>query len=53
MSLASSASRLGDYPYVMEASKSEFGLVFVGSFGRGVFYANVSALLRGALIERA
>ena len=36
---------LGNWPEVLVASRAHFGVFAVGSFGRGAFFANASALL--------
>jgi len=46
LSLADSFGKaLGNWPMVLEASNQFPGLIFLGSFGRGAFYTNVSHVL--------
>lgn len=42
---SSNGKGLGNWPEVLVASRAHFGVVAVGSFGRGAFFANASALL--------
>jgi len=35
---------IGNKPNVMEASKQQFGLVFIGTNGRGIYYRNTQSL---------
>lgn len=42
---ASNNKMLGNWPEVVVASRAHFGVVGVGSFGRGAFFMNASAIL--------
>ena len=44
------AQALGDSPYVLEASASAPGVVYVGTEGRGSFYRDAGLTLREALL---
>ena len=44
------AQALGDSPYVLEASLSQPGTLYVGTGGRGAFVRDVAAELRAALL---
>ena len=48
---ATPANALGDAPYVLEASKREPGVLFVGTGGRGAWWRDVGAELRAALLK--
>lgn len=45
---ASNSKGLGNWPSVMTASRQAFGLIVVGSFGRGAFWGNASSALLAA-----
>jgi hypothetical protein len=47
---ATPGNALGDSPYVLEASKRDPGVLFVGTGGRGAWWRDVSAELRAALL---
>jgi hypothetical protein len=49
--LTTASQGLGDSPCVLEASLGAPGTIFVGTDGRGAFYADVSAVLEEALLE--